>query len=774
MKTRIFSLLFIVAMLVGNGTPAFACGPFVLDVVFSLKTHPDLPLDGYTSGEIGIVPASYGPMSLVLFYRQLNGLSLNAAERTQAINAFEKKIFYLPGSEDPTKPIERDDKSDTAETIYLKTRAKVTGEKLEIENDRRSGYVYYINCLPDAFRNAAKTLDDRIAKNGIGDDTKEWVKGQDAVFANCSEDAAAPAALTAGPTWLKQDRAYQIAAALLYQGKNAEARTAFETIAKDSSSPWNKTARFVAARTFIREASLVEMPESGEADQAAEAKRVELLRKGVEHFDKIIEDNSMSEFHASAARLLGLAKFRMTPNERRQELGNILTTKTNNTNFYNDFYDYSLFINRFQSTAEDTGRTREAAEAEKAGKEYAWNYKLKLQDVPAEAMNDELSNWIFTYKAEDGFERAVDGWRSTKSLPWFVAAISKATADSPATPELLAEAEKIASGSPAFATVRFHQIRLLIATGKIDAAKKKFDEVGDIRKMPVSSQNSFLALRTVFATSLDDYLKYAQRKPAIFSWGDDDREEPAELEGNLAAWKDRAMFDADAALFLNERVPLSVLKQAAVNPQLPAHLRRMLVIATWTRAFVLKNTAVEREFAPLVASHTKADMPQFGTYAAATRPVEREATALMAILRNPVVQPYVETGYGREDSSPAEIDSIRGNWWCGENHSDKAGIAFPSFLTDQQMAAAKTEKDQLIALGESATALTRRTIEFARKNPAHPKTPELLHLAVRSTRYGCTDDNTGKLSKQAFDILHTKYKTSPWTKLTPYWFGETN
>ena len=190
-------------------------------------------------------------------------------------------------------------------------------------------------------------------------------------------------------------------------------------------------------------------------------------------------------------------------------------------------------------------------------------------------MNDDLSNWIFTYKAVDGFDRALEGWRYRGTLPWFVAAISKATADSPATPELLAAAEKILPGSPPFATVRFHQIRLRIAAGKIDAAKKKFDELGDIRKMPVSSQNSFLALRTVFATGLDDYLKFAQRKPAIFSWGDDGREEPADLEGNLAAWKDRAMFDADAALFLNERVPLSVLKQAAVNEQIPAHLRRM-------------------------------------------------------------------------------------------------------------------------------------------------------------------------------------------------------
>ena len=50
--------------------------------------------------------------------------------------------------------------------------------------------------------------------------------------------------------------------------------------------------------------------------------------------------------------------------------------------------------------------------------------------------------------------------------------------------------------------------------------------------------------------------------------------------------------------------------------------------------------------------------------------------------------------------------------------------------------------------------------------------PEALHLAVMTTRYSCTDKDTARWSKAAFDLLHKKYPTSPWAKKTPYWFKD--
>ncbi|MBK9155761.1 MAG: hypothetical protein IPM25_16405 [Chloracidobacterium sp.] len=770
MKTKASALILLATFLFAEMTPALACGPFIMDVVFSLKRHPELPLDRYLNGETGIVPNSFRPMSLILFYRELNGLSLTAAEKVQAKNAMQNKIFYLAGPEDPKKLVDLDTPQQPAEDIWRQARAKVTGEKVEFDKDRRSGYVSYINCLPDSFRNAAKTLESRISAHGLGDHTKEWLKGQDAVFANCGGDSPLPAEFNDGPAWLRHDRAYQIAAALLYREKNAEARAAFEKIAADASSPWKNTARFVAARTYIRESSLIGEDREPDSDPAADENRRRLLQKAVDSFAAIIADPSMSEFHASAARMTGLAKFRATPQERRLELSRSLSSGSDNPNFYNDFVDLAMLLDRARGMAEEVGWKREQKEAEVAGREYNYNYVQKLQDVPAEFRTDPLSDWLLTYHSTDGFDHSYNKWKETSSLHWFVAAIAKAEASAPATAELLAEADKIAADSRAYHTVRFHQIRLLLDSGKIGPAKTKFDELGDIARLPLSTQNSFLAQRAVFSSDLNEYLRYAQRKPAMFTWDSYESEEPAEPEGDLAPWKSRVMFDADGALFLNEKVPLSVLKQAAVSPSLPAHLKRMVAIAAWTRAFVLKNAAVEREMAPVVRGLIKQDMPEFSRYFAASGTANREAAALTAILRNPVVQPYVETGYGREDSEPTVIDSIRGNWWCVEDHAAKSGINFPSFLSAEQTAAAEREKAQLKALGESATMLTRRALDFAAANPRHRQTPEILHLAVRSTRYGCTDDDTGANSKRAFDLLHRRYANSVWTRRTPYWF----
>ncbi len=278
----------------------------------------------------------------------------------------------------------------------------------------------------------------------------------------------------------------------------------------------------------------------------------------------------------------------------------------------------------------------------------------------------------------------------------------------------------------------------------------------------------------ILSDNLTDFMKFAQRKPVMFTWDVNDREEPTDIstDEKLKGWNTRTMFDVDAVTFLNENVPLSTLKEAAMNPQLPEHLKKFLVIAVWTRAFVLRNAAIEKEFTPLMSRYAKEFAPLFSKYASATTPVNREAAALLFVLRNPVVQPYVETGYGREDSIETEIDSIRGNWWCVENKAETIGLVYPNFLTEAQNAAAGREKRQMIAQGESATMLTRRAVDFANKNPTHPSTPEILHLAVRSTRYGCKDENTGRFSKQAFDILQKNYKNSIWTKQTPYWFGQ--
>jgi hypothetical protein len=63
-------------------------------------------------------------------------------------------------------------------------------------------------------------------------------------------------------------------------------------------------------------------------------------------------------------------------------------------------------------------------------------------------------------------------------------------------------------------------------------------------------------------------------------------------------------------------------------------------------------------------------------------------------------------------------------------------------------------------------------VAWATRNPSDPRVPEALHLAVNATRYGCTDKQTGKWSKAAYDFLHRRYPNNAWTKRTPYWFKD--
>jgi hypothetical protein len=787
-----FTLVFVFSF----HSSVLACGPFMLYPAFSLTHHADYPLIEFTNGKAGIVPDSFGNQSLFVFYRQLNNQPLTAEEQKQVVEAMETKIFYRVGRYLPSvyDPDEYDTSGNRTPPNYYdkwaEARAKITNEKRGVETEKRlaDDYNYFTNCLPDAFNNATKTLESRLAKYGNNENLKEWLKGQDTVFANCAGANSLPEALPETfPEWLQKDREYQIAAAQFYTGDFATAREKFEKIEKDENSVWKSAAKFVAARTYIRQASLLNISGDEAAKVQAEKDSKEFLQKASEKLQNIIADNSMTEFHQSAHRLLGLVKYRMIPDERRRELADLLANGTENQNIYNDLTDYDWLLGFIYSQAESKGSAIDEQEAEKAGKQYDYNYVLKLRDVPAEMRSNDLTDWIFTYQAEDGLQHAFEKWKETGKIQWLVPAIMKVDTKSPQLTEILREADKIPPSSPAFATVRYHQIRLLLETGKRAEAKQRLDEVisSNLKNLPLSSQNKFFAQRMTLAENLDDFLKYAQRKAAIFDWDENDREEGTSLKDNqyLKDWENRAMFDTDSVAFFNEKMPLSVLRQAALNPKLPDHLKRFMVIAVWTRAFILGNQAVEREFTPLMQRYAKEFSPLFSKYASAATPPNREAAALIAVLRYPVIQPFVPVGFGREDSSPTEIDSNRGNWWCSDEPKEdedygrrydfypfKYPEVYPNFLTAEQTASAERERKQMISSGNSATALARRAVEFATKNPNHPQTPEILHLAVRSTRYGCSDTDTGKYSKQAFDILHKRYPNSAWTKQTPYWF----
>jgi hypothetical protein len=104
-------------------------------------------------------------------------------------------------------------------------------------------------------------------------------------------------------------------------------------------------------------------------------------------------------------------------------------------------------------------------------------------------------------------------------------------------------------------------------------------------------------------------------------------------------------------------------------------------------------------------------------------------------------------------------------------YKDPADVPYPSFLTMEQVARARSEWTMLKNKSGSAAYLAEEVLQWANESPNDPRLPEALHYAVRATRYGCGGANeSSALSQRAFRLLHKRYPNSVWAKQTPYWY----
>jgi hypothetical protein len=137
------------------------------------------------------------------------------------------------------------------------------------------------------------------------------------------------------------------------------------------------------------------------------------------------------------------------------------------------------------------------------------------------------------------------------------------------------------------------------------------------------------------------------------------------------------------------------------------------------------------------------------------------------MLKYPGMRPYVDPGVSRM-TPLGEIDDFRDNWWCAPTQN--AAPPIPDFLSEADKAAAAREVEKLAALGTAPNYLAAQAVAYATRKPDDPRAAEALHLAVRSTRYGCKDDETTQFSRQAFQLLHKRYPASEWAKKTKYYY----
>jgi hypothetical protein len=730
-----------------------ACGPFFTDAIFVFTKHPDFPLEQFAGGQLGIVSPTWARSYLVVAYRALSGKPLSEAEAKAVRNLWDDRLNL------------NDTTDDSGSKKWIEARKQVPGAtavtEIETFRNREKPHEYeeFLNCQQDAFQTASATLDERIKKYGAdSNQVRDWLAAQDAVFADCHEGNRIPDATTDRDPLVRADRAYQIAAANFYATNYDQAKQQFDAIAKEKSSPYRIVSPYLAARAMLRKGSFAEKPQDAAAP----------LSEAEEQLNAILKDSSLTLSHHAAARLLNLTRLRLHPEEKLHDLARAISRADASEDFKQTVWDYTVLLDKFMGDDDDSG---------------------KKPQLPPGLSSDDLTDWIIAIESESGnvASHSIERWQKSKSVTWLVAALINSEAKDPQLSELLDAAAAVNPSSPAFATLAFHRVRLLKDSQRGQEARELLDTIlsGDRHAWPASAVNVFLGERMMMAQNLDEFLQTAQREPAGFSDNNDGREIPMDQkEAAQTANGAKFFFDLDAANVFNKVMPVALINTAAHSKLLPLNLRKDVAQAAFARAALLDEHETANQAAATVAEYYPQMKDLLAAYQHAATPEARRFAAAFLSLKFPGVRPYVEAGIGRT-TAVDEIDSYRDNYWCAEPPVPQAGaasdedpqeankkrpVAAPDFLKATQATGGR-QFAALQALGTAPNYLCRIAIEWSDKNPNDPRSPEALHLAVRSTRYGCTDKETGRWSKAAFDLLHRRYPNTNWARATKYWFN---
>ena len=751
-SVRVVLLAMIAIVMLVMPSAVYPCGPYFYEPVFVTPGPADDAK--YAAGEIGIPLRSYGRLYVFIAYRYFDGEPLSKEERTM--------IFERPGGVSTFGGGTFPDQTEKIIKPWVEARAKVhvpaLNQKIDIWKPAKE-YQSFLNCTPNAFENAARTLNERGDRYGFDSvEVKNWATAQDLVFAQCSgatiELGGNPIRLVPPPDpapdsaalWLKQDRAYPSAAANFYAGYFDNAIAGFRAIAADKQSPWRVWGKFLVGRSLIRKATL-------NVEREDEPFDPKVLEQAETELREVVADPELAPVHEAAQQMLGFTNFRLHPAELQTRLATDLATRTTAKTMAREIGDY-----------------------------------VKLLGDDRLEPKDDMSDWIQSFErlgttAPDaeveatttGVE-AVNSWKEKRTLPWLVLAISAAQPADQGVKEVVAEAEKVKSDSPAYATVRYHLARLAFKRGDLAGVRKVTENflTQQGEHVPLSTKNMFLRLRLRVATDFSDFMKYAQRRPvAVGSPGFDEMTDICKKDTTNTACAEEFL-DPMAAKQL-DWTPLSYW-MTGVNTLKPgSELRQEMALATWTRAVIAQDWRVADQMVRVIEKEVKGSDKYLDPFLKSGDPSAKTFAAAFAMLHWPGIQPTMNAGSLRDDPLQT-INNYRMNWWCTPEIASKALAVgavrpvFASFLRKSDQEAGERQENTILSQSIAPNYLVPIVVAWAKGHPDDPRVPEALALAVKATRFGCTDAHTTDFSKAAFGLLHSKYPQSEWAKKTKYYY----
>lgn len=755
---------------------------------FNSPWGPVRPTADLAIGNLGVVEASWWRKPLLLAWYRFNGLDLPAG----ALDAFdyaERTGGYYDGPPGLK-----------AWVADAKAIAPELAPDVEPRADANlvSGNAWdrFENCPNESWEQARRTLADRLKAWGAKSTAlRDWLAAQHRVFARCPlgpgyfrsdlpggqrinpdyakqfilPDMSLVAPPSGTPELLAKDRAYQMAAALLYEGRYKEAERGFLAIAKDTASPWREWGMYLALRARLRAIQIVAPAPTYDPCQAPECVKA--------------RSENLALRQAEAARL-------------RADVRNAIAeaTKTGNPAELQRLADLDSLVGarldpalRFRELATQLMRPDlNAAAFRHAATDYL---HLHRQFPPSEPLGEWLSGLIngrdptgspcrsATSPATSGGIPPTPGdvqclrrqW-SEESLKrfhqqpthyaWLFSAAALAGRDDPHLESLRKALAGVPDNHTGAASFMLHRLRL----GERDeglrlaAALLNRSEV----KADYSARNRVREYRLWHADKLTEFWTDGPREVGT-AFDRDTLLRSAPGDASAApVWG----WDYDARWILNYELPHAALIETATSSGWPENLRGPVAKMAWSRAILRQDaTAARQTLAVLSASKDEPLLPHIARLQAIeddrTFLIESGLLAYGATLSSGcrIAVPKVDKYTPPYEESVGDLKHYYGRF--------AKRLLSPAAFADWQR-----ERKTLEALGDQDSAWMRNVLEFAAAFPDDDRVPDLLRQAVFLTRLNwCADPSAGNLSKKAFELLKRKYPKSKAARTTKYWFN---
>ena len=763
--------------------PAVSCGPDWPTAVFVRQHGPDAPYARFAAGHLGVPQVQYRPRHLVILYNYLSGRPLTPTEQQAAVVADR---YYT----DSWADVQKEQTGTSGFQAWIAARASfgpVDGytPAPNLPTEHTVGpYNTAPNCLDDAFTTAARTLSTRLATYRHSPEVVEWVRGQDAVFINCASAAHAPHELPASaPLWLRQDRAYQLAATAFYLHHNPDALAAFRQIAADSASPWSPLARYLVARTIIRAAldgeGIYDFNATDTQRQQAADTYSDTLKQAREELLAMRSEPRMQPLAHAIDSALDLINARLDPATQQRVLAARLTRT--DAGFAQHVIDLTFIHSNDEASIAPYFRPPAPSPAPSG------------RSTTTDA-GDDLLAFIAAFDKQDE-AASLAHWQHGHTLPWLVAALTFAKPTDGAVPELLQAAEAVPRTSPAWIAVTYHRLRLMPASQAASMRVQLLDALPTITaEDSISAANLFADLNAHTAPTFAEWIAHASLIPAAQAFdGNETGFDPKAQD--LPCSKPRlpaqvALFDHAAATILNTRLPLRLLIQAAQSRTLPPHLRFLVAQSAWTRAVLLNRPADAHALSPLLIGCYPAWKPVLDDYDHAKTTNDREAAGLLALMRFASTDPTVPEGDLRPEGF-AHYSVFRDNWWqrtvpersnnayIPSQRGESQPVPDPVFLSVAERTEGETEYNALAQIPDAPTYFFLRATDWQHRFPHDARTPELLGQAFRVVRNGSWLSPRSfpgaparpkvQYEEVLFNLLHREYPNSPWARRYTTW-----